>query len=112
MTDERRINALLQAGLDDWISLHDVVWEAMEGDDSDESRRRTIRLLGQLFDDGLAVPGDLGASGFEDWPGTPGTWLHRAWAELERLGWNPMGAGFWLRLTELGEREARERGLE
>lgn len=40
------------------------------------------------------VPGDLGETGFEDWPGDPSDWKPRAVGELERFDWQPMGASF------------------
>ncbi len=101
------IAAILRSGLDDWILLDEVAWEAMLGDASETNRAATIRVLDRMFRDGLVVPGALGESGFEDWPGSPDQWLAQAHAELERLGWRPMGAGSWLRLTDLGERVAR-----
>ena len=110
ITDEQVVSALLVAGIEDWIALDDVTWEAMKGNASDENKGRTIRVLEQLFRAGLTVPGDLGESGFEDWVGSPDEWLGRACAELKRLGWSPMGAGFWLRITSLGEQAAREAG--
>ena len=54
------------------------------------------------FHESLMVPGDLGESGFEDWPGSTADWLPRARAELDQLDWRPMGAGFWLRLAHDG----------
>lgn len=108
MTDEQVISALLVAGMEDWIALDDVTWEAMKGNASDESKGRTIRILEHLFRAGLAVPGDLAEAGFEDWVGSPDEWVRRARAELERLSWSPRGAGFWLRITSVGEKAARE----
>lgn len=54
------------------------------------------------------IPGDLHPSGFEDWRGSVAAWLVRSREELERLGWKPMGAGFYLRLTERGRVAAQE----
>ena len=33
----------------------------------------------------------------------PEEWLSRAERELDRFNWNPLGDGFWLRLTDRGE---------
>jgi hypothetical protein len=111
MIDDAMISALLEVGLDDWISLDEVIIEAMRDEESEKTKLVTIRLLERLFRGGLAVPGDLGESGFEDWPGAPDEWLARSLVELQRFEWRPMGAGFWLRLTDLGDIEARRRGL-
>lgn len=102
------IDVLLTAGLDDWVMLDEVTWEVMEGDLSEENRARTVKVLSHLFDEGLMVPGGLTTQGFEDWAGTPAEWLIRSRHELDRLGWKPMGAGFYLRLTDRGAAQARE----
>ncbi len=102
VSDVEVTKPLLEKGLVDWVSLHDVVWHATHGNLSPESKARTLRVLQQLFDEGLMVPGELAESGFVDWP-SPKEWLSRAASELERVSWTPMGEGFWLRLTERGE---------
>jgi hypothetical protein len=103
----RAISELLESGLADWVSLHDVVWLSTRGAIDPESRRAVLDVLESLYSEGLMVPGDLGASGFEDWGPPSEGWVTRSEAELARLGWRPMGAGFWLRLTTTGERVAR-----
>jgi len=108
MEDDEIVSEFLDDGLDDWVSLHNVVWFTTRGDLSDESKERAIKILGRLFSNGLMVPGRLGHSGFEDWPGTASDWLFRSRAELDELEWRPMGEGFRLRLTERGEAMARE----
>lgn len=106
MSDESIIEALLASGLDDWVMLHDLVWEATGGDITAESKGTAERTLDRLFTEGLMVPGDLTDAGFTDWPGPPAAWLPRALAELEKHQWAPQGAGFWLRLTEEGKTQA------
>jgi hypothetical protein len=93
------VDELLSSGADDWVQLHDVVWLSTEGDRSDEAKQRTVGVLRQLFANDLMVPGELGETGFEDWPGSPDDWERRAISDLERLDWNPMGDGPWLRLA-------------
>lgn len=105
--DDMALVTLLDEGLDDWVPLDAVMWEVAQGDLSPESRAAVLRMLDRLSSEGLMVPGDLGETGFEDWSGSPADWLGRSLAELGRLGWRPMGAGFWLRLTERGEAAAR-----
>ena len=94
VTDE-----LLASGAVDWVSAHDLVWVSTEGDRSTTAKQRTVDVLRHLFSSDLMVPGDLGETGFEDWTGSPDDWERRAVADLERLNWNPMGDGFWLRLA-------------
>lgn len=106
MTDQA-IEALLTAGLDDWVMLDEVTWEVMEGDLSEVNQAKTVAVLEHLYMEGLMVPGGLTPHGFVDWGGGPSEWLTRSRSELERFGWKPMGAGFYLRLTERGESRAR-----
>jgi len=94
------IEALLRDGLSDWLTLDDVVWAATQGDLTPESKERVRSVLEALYSGDLAVPGDLGSTGFEDWSGDDVEWLARSLVELEKLQWRPMGAGFWIRLTD------------
>lgn len=103
---EQGMADLLDIGLDDWVSLDDVARCGTGGHQTLEAKDRTLRVLGRLFGEGLMVPGDLKAQGFVDWP-SPEKWLEKAERELNHFDWHPMGAGFWLRLTELGEERAR-----
>jgi hypothetical protein len=108
MSDDNAIEEILIAGIYDWVMLDEVTWEVMHGDLSGENRERTLRVLGRLFREGLMVPGDLHPSGFGDWQGSAAAWLVLSGEELERRGWKPMGAGFYLRLTEFRGRVAAE----
>ncbi|CAM5789653.1 hypothetical protein [Cellulomonas persica] len=107
VTQPRIISELLEIGLDDWVLLDHVVWLSTHGAIDPGTKRIVLEVLESLYSDGLMVPGDLGASGFEDWGPPSDGWVTRSEAELDRLGWRPMGAGFWLRLTTKGERVAR-----
>lgn len=100
------IDELLDTGLDDWVSLHDVVALCSRGAIDQKGRRAVLDVLESLYSDGLMVPGDL-EGGFEDWAPPSEGWVARSEAELDRLDWRPMGAGFWLRLTGKGEQLAR-----
>lgn len=93
---------LLSSGASDWVSLDEVIWVVTEGDLSPQAKEQTIRILGLLYQEELMVPGDLGHTGFEDWTGSSDEWLMRSRSELDRWEWRPMGAGFWLRLTDRG----------
>lgn len=109
MVNEKEIiDELLTSGQTDWVSLHDVVWLCTEGTINDESKRRVLAVLDRVYFDGLMVPGELGETGFEDWQSPSEDWVARSAAELDALGWQPMGAGFWLRLTSDGEQIARK----
>lgn len=106
VTEERVLGDLLHRGLDDWVSLHDVVWYGTHGHIDPASQALVMSVLRRLFTDDLMIPGDLGEAGFEDWPGSTESWLDRAHLQLEELGWAPMGDGLWLRLTNRGQQQA------
>lgn len=106
MNSLRVVAELLDRGLADWVSLHDVVWFGTHGVITPETKALVIGVLQSLFEDGLMVPGDLGETGFEDWSSPEEGWVARAESELDRLDWHPMGEGFWLRLTERGSQLA------
>jgi len=74
-------------------------WFTTQRDRSATAKQRTVDVLRHLFASDLMWPGDLEETGFEDWAGSPKDWEERAIADLERLNWNPMGDGFWLRLA-------------
>jgi hypothetical protein len=85
------------------VILDEVTWEIMEGDLPKGNLAKTITVLSSsLYDEGLMVPGDLTPRGFDDWPGGRAEWLLRPRRELGRIDWKPMGAGFYLRLTDGG----------
>lgn len=97
------LHELLQAGIDDWVSLDDAAWIlAQEEHSGPASKEFVLASLREVFREALMAPGELGDSGFEDWSGSHEEWSSRAREELERLAWPPMGAGFWLRLTDRG----------
>lgn len=96
------MHELLQAGTNDWVSLDEAAWIISQGEFTPTSKKQTFEGLGEIFRDSLMVPGDLGETGFEDWPGTLDDWTERMREELNRHAWPPMGAGFWMRLTAKG----------
>lgn len=108
MKRARVVKALLEAGLFDWVSLHDVVWFCAGGSINPETKQEVLDVLKALYSDELMVPGDLAESGFEDWNPPSSAWVLRSEIELDRLAWSPMGDGFWLRLAPDGEQIARQ----
>ncbi len=109
LNDDEIVAELMSEASGDWLMAHDIVWASTRGVLDESTKRTTLRILGRLFREGVMVPGDLGVTGFEDWPGGPIEWLRRSEADLNRLRWKPMGAGFWLRLTDDAEAVARKR---
>ncbi len=108
MANRDAVDKLLQLGSDDWVSADEVIWTAAGGDISATGQALVFEVLEDLYRNGLMVPGQLGESGFEDWTVPKDEYLARSKAELERHAWRPMGAGFWLRLTERGAAQVRE----
>lgn len=111
MSVQKSLERVLLRGTDDWVSNQEIIWEASEGEFpvTEKGKAQILHVLSRLYEENLMIPGDLGGpTGFQDWPGTPSDWLHRSRVELERLNWRSAGDGFWLRLTEVGERAASE----
>lgn len=87
----------------DWVSLHNVVWLCTKGTISPDTKQAALDVLHLLYSEGLFVPGELTETGFEDWASPAETWVIRSEMALDALEWQPMGAGFWLRLTPRGK---------
>ncbi len=108
-----RIEDLLAEGLDDWVSLHNVVWHARELADGDEAEVPGLvrQVLTAIIGGGLMAPGNLGEPGhigLDLWAGEPEELIERVMAECEQLGWNPRGEGCWFANTAEGDRRARD----
>lgn len=100
---------LLVDGLDDWVSLHDVVWHGRErvdgfGGDVAAAVRAVVTTL---ITDGLAMPGDLGDVGLDTWAGGQAELIERVLRQCQEYEWNPQGAGCWFANTAEGDRLAR-----
>jgi len=98
---------LLEDGLADWVSLQNVVWLCTGGTINPDTKQAVLDVLHLLYSEGLMVPGELGKTGFDDWAPPSGTWVIRSEIALDALEWQPMGDGFWLRLTPRGKTLAR-----
>lgn len=108
MNEQRALGVIIVMGLIDWMPNQTLIYEGSgrEHPVSDSGKSQVLRVAARLFDEGLMVPGELSADGFDDWPGTPEYWLARSRSEFERFQWHSTGDGFWLRLTERGTRQA------
>jgi hypothetical protein len=51
--------------------------------------------------------GSLEEEGFSAWIGTKNELVGRAISECSSFNWEPLGAGFWIRNTPLGDAAAR-----
>jgi len=106
-----RVMDLLREGLDDWVSLHNVVWHgraqaASFGGDIEAAVRDVVTTL---VVDGLMYPGDLGDTAIDPWPGAAEELVERVMGQCRDVGWNPQGRGCWFANTPLGARLAVER---
>lgn len=65
MTIGRAIAELLREGLDDWVPLHNVIWESREAASSsgDDFREIVETVVASVIAEGLMVAGDVGATG-------------------------------------------------
>lgn len=100
------VREALDAGLDDWVMLHTVVWIARDAAAVDFPA--VVRaLIERLIDDGLMVPGDIGESGFEAWQVPADAAIQRVLEQCEALEWNPLTDGCWFANTPRGDELAQ-----
>lgn len=107
--DRRAIAELLREGLDDWVPLHNVIWQSREASSSsgDDFRKIVEAVVASVIAEGLMVAGDVGATGFEAWTGTPHELVARVVDQCREFDWKPMSAGCWFANTPEGDRLAR-----
>lgn len=103
------VRVALDAGLDDWVMLHTVVWlgrdaAAETGADSPVMVRA---LVERLLTDGLMVAGEIGETGFEPWAVAADEAIARVLEQCEALEWNPLTDGCWFANTPRGDELAQ-----
>jgi hypothetical protein len=112
MTTEQLIDALLVAGLDDWLHLADVAWAAREfanGGETEDVVAVASEALAALVDQGLVEVGDVSDGGFFEWDATPEEAILRIQREWRALRREPQpGDVCWVANTTLGDQRARE----
>ncbi|MFI7469217.1 hypothetical protein [Nonomuraea sp. NPDC049646] len=92
MIEEEIVRAVLTSGLDDWISLDEILSYA-------KPPQAAIAVIRDLLDRGLMRAGELGETGFEP--------REASVAEIEQacvaFDWRPMGgSGWWFANTKRG----------
>jgi hypothetical protein len=105
MTMTQQIAAdVLRDGLDDWVPIDTLIWYAREASPkSDNSFKEVaIDVIGYLLSEGLAIAGDIGDDGFQEWAGSPADVTQRVVVKCESLNWQPYGGACWLSNTEKG----------
>lgn len=103
---------ILVEGLDDWVSVDSLIWEAKEAAGQSDFRSVFVEVLAAMFAREYVEAGRVGGpDGFVS-EGASRETLDRVVAECESLDWRPRGGGYWLANTERGTRHAREDGGE
>ncbi|WP_330271725.1 hypothetical protein OG205_32370 [Lentzea sp. NBC_00516] len=97
---------MLIDGLMDWVSVDMAIGCAREAaaENGGDFKSIAIAVIEHLLLGGLMVPGDLGESGFEAWPGSPSELVDKVIRQCESFNWDPQGAACWLSNTETGDR--------
>jgi len=108
MTDARQIAAnVLRDGLDDWVPIDTLIWYAREASSKSgySFKEVAVDVIDYLLTEGLAVAGDIGEDGFEEWTGSPTEVMQRVVAKCESLNWQPYGGACWLSNTKKGNEQ-------
>ncbi|MFD4672879.1 hypothetical protein ACFWNN_24345 [Lentzea sp. NPDC058450] len=97
---------MLIEGLTDWVLVDTAIGYAHETveDSGGDFKPVATAVIEHLLLGGLMVPGDLGESGFEAWPGSPPELVDKVIRQCESFDWEPLGAACWLSNTEAGDR--------
>ena len=103
------VRAALDAGLDDWVMLHTVVWLGRDTAAVAAANSPDVvgALVARLVTDGLMVPGEIGESGFEAWQVPADAAIQRVLEQCEALEWNPLTDGCWFANTPRGDELAQ-----
>lgn len=99
------VRVALDAGLDDWVMLHTVVWLGRDAaaEAAADAPGVVGALVARLVAEGLMVPGDIGESGFEAWQMPADAAIQRVLDQCEALEWNPLTDGCWFANTPRGD---------
>ena len=103
MTPRRLKSEVLVAGLDDYVALWEIAFDA--------ERNAALETVSELLEEGLAVAGTpTPDGGFEVADESPQETVRRVGREWDELGRAPdVGeSSVWLELTAEGEKLARE----
>lgn len=96
MIEEEIVHAVLTSGLDDWVSLDEILAYATPP-------QAAIAVIRALLDRGLMRAGELGETGFEPREAS----VAEIVADIEQacvaFNWRPLGgSGWWFANTERG----------
>jgi len=109
MTIQACIDDLLMRGCDDWVNAAEVTSVAKftgHAQSEDEIRSVSLKLIGEVVQQGLMEIGDLPDEGrrLKLWPMTSQECLDRVEREWNALGRNPsLGEICWLQNTDKGD---------
>lgn len=107
---ERVVAPALDEGLDDWVPVDTLIWNARQvvPRDSDRFAGFFASVLDRLLREELMVVGEIGNTGFEPWPAaTVADTVDRVVRDCQAVGWLPQGGLCWLASTPKGKQRAR-----
>ncbi|MDG3009014.1 hypothetical protein G4X40_02490 [Rhodococcus sp. D2-41] len=101
---ETIVRSVLDEGVDDWVPIDSLIWEAREAAGDSDFRVLVADALRLMFAEGLVVAGHVGGpEGFLSEGSSDGT-LAQVIADCASMNWNPQGGGYWLANTDKGDR--------
>jgi len=108
VTINKIIREVLIEGLDDWVPVDRVIGMARESRncEGEDYKSLTLKTIESLLKRGFVLVGEIGATGFEAWPGSVAEIMSKVANLLDSLEWMPQGAACWLVTTPLGDAQA------
>ncbi|OLZ47245.1 hypothetical protein [Amycolatopsis keratiniphila] len=106
---ERAVAPTLDDGLDDWVPVDTLIWNAIQvvPKDSDRFAGFFATVLDYLLREGLMIVGDIGDTGFEPWTSSIEDTVERVTRDCQAVDWAPQGSLCWLSNTPKGDQRAR-----
>ncbi|ATY13723.1 hypothetical protein CU254_27295 [Amycolatopsis sp. AA4] len=107
---EQAVAPTLDEGLDDWVPVDSLIWNASQvvPKDSDRFAGFFAAVLGYLLREGLMVVGEIGDTGFEPWATlSVEDTVERVVRDCQAVSWSPKLGLCWLSNTPEGDRLAR-----
>ncbi|MET9261286.1 hypothetical protein [Amycolatopsis sp. NPDC004079] len=106
----RVVAPTLDEGLDDWVPVDSLIWNAFQvvPRDSDRFAGFFASVLDYLLREGLMVVGEIGDTGFEPWPASSvEDTVERVVRDCQAVDWSAKLGLCWLSNTPEGDRRSR-----
>ncbi|MFI7240969.1 hypothetical protein [Streptomyces qinglanensis] len=104
------VREILEDGEDDWVMADNVIAYATEYSNSSGRNPKEVagEFLYAILENGLMEVGDLEEPGFVPWSHSLDETFEKCIQGFVAYDWEPLGALWWLRITEHGRRWLRE----